>query len=138
MLLDVKNPSQAQVDALHIEWAKDAKMDRLEPSQELKKIGSLHAKYLNILSAHRRAFKEGERRYAKLRKVKYEYYMGRLDQSILVKYNWPPFPFTLKGDLSTYMDSDGTAMFHAPPPSMPTSNAAIASVPPPHIFCAYG
>lgn len=106
MILDTKNPSHAQVDALLEEWKKDAAMDRLEPSAELQKIGSLHSKYLTILSAHRRAFKEGERRYAKLRRIKYEYYMGRLDQDTLKKYGWQPFLYTLKGDITTYMDSD--------------------------------
>jgi hypothetical protein len=106
MILDTKNPSTAQVDALLDEWKKDAAMDRLEPSTELRKIGSLHSKYLTILSAHRRAFKEGDRKYTKLRKIKYEYYTGRLDQDSLKKYGWQPFPFTLKADLVTYVDSD--------------------------------
>ncbi len=74
MLLDTKKPSQAQVDTLLKEWEKDAKLDHLEPSDELKKIGSLHSKYLSILSAHRRAFKEASRTFAKMKRIKYEYY----------------------------------------------------------------
>jgi hypothetical protein len=106
MILDTKNPSSEQVDALLAEWATDAKMDRIEISSELKKIGSLHSKYLTILSAHRRALKEKERIYHKLYRVKYEYYTGRLDQDTLKKNNWQPFPYTLKSDISTYMNSD--------------------------------
>lgn len=106
MILDVSKPSQAQVDALLEEWKKDAAMDRLEPSTELRKIGSLHSKYLTILSTHRRALKENERKYAKLRRIKYEYFVGRLDQDTLKKYGWQSFPYTLKGDIATYMDSD--------------------------------
>ena len=106
MNLDTKSPSTEQVDALLAEWAKDAVMDKLEPANELRKIGSLHSKYLTILSTHRRAFKEGQRRMDKLRKLKYEYYMGRLDQATLAKYGWQPFLYTLKGDLATYMESD--------------------------------
>jgi hypothetical protein len=106
MILDTTHPSSAQIDALHAEWAKDAVVNRLEPSAELQKIPSLHAKYLLILSKHRRALQEGERKAAKLRRLKYEYYAGRLDKDTLDKYGWPPFPFTLKGDLATYMDAD--------------------------------
>lgn len=106
MNLDTKNPSTEQVDALLAEWAKDAVMDKLEPANELRKIGSLHSKYLTILSTHRRALKEGQRRMDKLRKLKYEYYTGRLDQPTLAKYNWAPFLYTLKGDLNTYMEAD--------------------------------
>jgi hypothetical protein len=104
--LDPKAPSTDQVDSLLAEWKIDAVMDKLEPASELRKIGSLHSKYLTILSTHRRAFKEGERRMAKLRRLKYEYYMGRLDQTTLAHYKWEPFLYTLKGDLATYMDSD--------------------------------
>jgi hypothetical protein len=106
MILDTSHPSTAQVDALLTEWQKDSALNRLEPSAELQKIGSLHSKYLLILSAHRRTFQEGERRVFKLRRLKYEYYSGRLDKDTLDKYGWPPFPYTLKGDLNTYLDSD--------------------------------
>lgn len=106
MILDVKNPSMDQVTALLKEWETDCVVDRLEPSAELKKIPKLHHKYLTILSVHRRALKEAERRMTKLRKVKYEYYAGRLDNETLKKNGWTPFPFTLKSDWSTYMDSD--------------------------------
>lgn len=106
MILDTKKPSQAQIDALLREWEKDAKLDHLEPSDELKKIGSLHSKYLSILSAHRRAFKEASRTFAKLKRIKYEYYTGKLDADTLKQYGWQPFLYTLKGDLALYMDSD--------------------------------
>jgi hypothetical protein len=106
MNIDPKAPSTEQVDSLLAEWKKDSAMDKLEPANELRKIGSLHSKYLSILSSHRRALKEAERRMAKLRKLKYEYYMGRLDQTTLAKYGWQPFLYTLKGDLNTYMESD--------------------------------
>lgn len=106
MILDAKKPSPEQIAALLEEWKKDATMDRLEPSQELKKIGSLHAKYLHILSNHRQALKECDRRLVKLKRVKYEYFTGRLDQETMKNLGWPIFPYTLKGDLATYMDSD--------------------------------
>lgn len=106
MLLDVKNPSQAQIDALLEEWKKDSKLDRLEPSAEIQRIGQLHSKYLTILSVHRRAHKETSRTFAKLKRIKHEYYTGRLDQDTLKKYNWLPFPYTLKSDLAIYFDTD--------------------------------
>ena len=106
MILDTKNPSNTQVDALLTEWTNDSAMNRLEPSVELQKIGSLHSKYLLILSTNRRALQEGERKAAKLRRLKYEYYAGRLDKDTLDKYGWSQFPYTLKGDLATYMDAD--------------------------------
>lgn len=99
-------PSDDKIDTLLAEWKKDAVLNILEPDIELRKISPLHAKYLTILSSHRRALKEGERRLTKLKRLKYEYYTGRLDKVTLDKYEWPPFPYTLKGDLNTYLDSD--------------------------------
>lgn len=106
MILDTEHPSNEQVEKLLAEWAKDASMDRLEPAEELRKIPKHQSKYLTILSTHRRAYKEGERRMAKMRRVKLEYYTGRLDQATLSLNNWQPFPYTLKGDLNTYLESD--------------------------------
>lgn len=99
-------PSDDKIDTLLAEWKKDAVLNILEPDIELRKISPLHAKYLTILSSHRRALKEGERRLTKLKRLKYEYYTGRLDKVTLDKYEWTPFPYTLKGDLNTYLDSD--------------------------------
>jgi hypothetical protein len=97
----------SQVEALLEEWKKDVQIDRTSPADDVRKIGLLHSKYLNILSTHRRALKENERKAIKFRRLKYEYYMGRLDSPTLEKYKWEPFPYTLKtGDLTTYMESD--------------------------------
>jgi flagellar motor switch/type III secretory pathway protein FliN len=107
MILDTTKPSPAQVDALLEEWRLDAKIDKLEPADEIRKIPTLHAKYVNILSVHRRAFKEGERRISKLKRLKYEYYNGKLDQETMKKLEWPPFLYTLKsGELPIYLESD--------------------------------
>lgn len=99
-------PSDDKINNLLDEWHTDAKMDKLEPAEELRKIPVLHAKYLNILSSHRCALRTAERKIAKLKRLKHEYYLGRLDQETLNKCNWQAFPYTLKSDLSTYMESD--------------------------------
>jgi hypothetical protein len=106
MKIDTSKVSEEQVDALLEEWAGDAKMDKLEPAEELRKVPVLQAKYMNILSSHRRALRAAERKIAKLKRLKHEYYTGRLDQDTLEKCQWQPFPYTLKGDLVTYMESD--------------------------------
>jgi len=106
MILETKNPTQAQIDALLEEWKKDSKLDPVALDKALSVTGSLHSKYMTILSVHRRAFKEANRVFAKLKRIKYEYYSGRLDQEALKKYNWTPFPYTLKGDFATYLESD--------------------------------
>jgi hypothetical protein len=87
-------------------WRKDSIIDRTEPGKELINIPQLHSKYLNILSRHRLLAKEAEFKYNKMKKIKWEYFTGKLDDSQLKHYGWEPFPFVLKSDITTYMDSD--------------------------------
>jgi hypothetical protein len=87
-------------------WADDANIDRTEPGKALIDIPKLHSKYLNILSQHRLLVKDAEFKYNRMKKLKWEYYTGKLDDDDLKKYGWEPFPFTLKSDITTYLDAD--------------------------------
>ena len=95
-----------QLEDLLEEWRKDSDIDRTEPGKALLNIPKLHSKYLNILSKHRLLAKEAEFKYNKWKKLKWEYYTGKLDDDDLEKYGWKPFPFVLKTDITTYLDSD--------------------------------
>ena len=87
-------------------WANDSVIDRTEPGKALIDIPKLHSKYLNILSSHRLLAKEAEFNYNKWRKLKWEYYTGKLDEEEMKTRGWEPFPFTLKSEINTYLDSD--------------------------------
>jgi hypothetical protein len=96
----------SKLDELLEEWRKDSDIDRTEPGKALLDIPKLHSKYLNILSRHRLLSKESEFKYNKMRKLKWEYYTGKLDDDELQKHGWTPFPFVLKSEINTYLDSD--------------------------------
>ena len=87
-------------------WTDDSNIDRTEPGKALIDIPKLHSKYLNILSQHRLLVKDAEFKYNRMKKLKWEYYTGKLDDDDLKKYGWEPFPFTLKSDITTYLDAD--------------------------------
>jgi hypothetical protein len=87
-------------------WRVDSVIDKTEPGQALLNIPKLHSKYLNILSHYRLLAKEAEFKIAKMKRLKWEYYTGKLDQDTLKKYGWEQFPFTLKSEVSTYLESD--------------------------------
>lgn len=87
-------------------WTDDSNIDRTEPGKALIDIPKLHSKYLNILSQHRLLVKDAEFKYNRMKKLKWEYYTGKLDDDDLKKYGWEPFPYTLKSDLNTYLDAD--------------------------------
>ena len=95
-----------QIDDLLEMWRQDCDIDKTEPDREILNIPKLHSKYLNILSRHRLLSKEAEFKYNKMKKLKWEYYTGKLDDDDLKKYGWEPFPFVLKSDITTYLDSD--------------------------------
>lgn len=95
-----------QIEDLLEMWRQDCDIDKTEPDRELLNIPKLHSKYLNILSQHRMLSKQAEFKYNKVKKLKWEYYTGKLDDDQLKKFNWEPFPYILKSDLSTYLDSD--------------------------------
>jgi hypothetical protein len=94
------------IDELLQMWSKDANIDRTEPGRELINIPILHAKYLQILSTHRLAVKNIDYKLATLKRLKWEYYTGKLDKETLEKHGWQPFPYTLKSEVSTYLESD--------------------------------
>ena len=87
-------------------WATDSVIDRTESGRALIDIPKLHSKYLNILSSHRLLAKEAEFNYNKWRKLKWEYYTGKLDEEEMKARGWEPFPFTLKSEINTYLDAD--------------------------------
>ena len=87
-------------------WEKDAEMDQTEPGKELIKIPTLHNKYLSILTKHKIASKKAHFDYLRMRKIKIEYYSGRMDQEDLNKHGWQPFQFVLKSDINAYLEGD--------------------------------
>ena len=87
-------------------WESDAVIDSTEPSKELLKIPRHHSKYLAILTKHKIASKKANFDYLRMRKVKWEYYTGKMSQEELNEYGWEPFQFTLKSDITTYLEAD--------------------------------
>jgi hypothetical protein len=87
-------------------WKKDSVVDRTEPGRELINIPILHSKYLDILTKSRMLARKYEHELNKTRKIKWEYYTGKLSDIDLKRYGWEPFPFTLKSEIDTYFNSD--------------------------------
>ena len=87
-------------------WEKDTVIDQTEPGKELLKIPTLHNKYLSILTKHKIASKKAHFDYLRMRKVRLDYYSGRLSQDELAEYGWEPFQFVLKTDINAYLEAD--------------------------------
>ena len=88
------------------DWQNDAVIDQTEPGKELLRIPVLHNKYLSILTKHKIASKKAHFDYLRMRKVKWEYFTGKMSKEELDEYGWEPFQFALKSDISTYLEAD--------------------------------
>jgi hypothetical protein len=87
-------------------WKKEAEIDITEPSKEILKIPQIHNKFLSIMTRHRIASKKAMFDYSKMKRSKWEYYTGKMSEEELAEFGWEPFRYTLKSDISTYLDSD--------------------------------
>jgi len=87
-------------------WESDSDIDQTEPGKELLKIPKYHNKYLTILTKHKIAVKKANFDYLRMRKIKMEYYTGKLSQEELDQYGWEPFQFVLKSDMASYLEAD--------------------------------
>jgi len=87
-------------------WRKDSEIDITEPSKEILNIPKIHNKFLTIMSKHRISSKKASFDYNKIKRLKWEYYTGKMSQEELTEQGWEPFRYTLKSDIATYLESD--------------------------------
>ena len=96
-----------KLDDIMSMWEVDAKMDQTELGEESLKIPLLHYKYYKILVEEGLYFKKYDIEYKSLYKLKYEYYLGILDQETIQQRGWEPNCLKiLKADLPVYIDAD--------------------------------
>lgn len=96
------------IDELMEMWSKDSVMDNTEPGKELIRVPQLHAKYLRILSHHNLIVKKLMSDYNKVKRIKWEYYSGDLNnEEDLKQYNLEPLcKKILRPEIPTYLESD--------------------------------
>lgn len=97
---------------MHIEdilsqWKEDSKVDRIELGEGSLRTQELHAKYIDIFFYERAQLLKLKDKFAKLKRLRHEYWMGLLSGEELKENNWPPQPQRIaKQDLDLYLDSD--------------------------------
>ena len=73
-------------------WKEDCKVDELNLGQESTRIPELHSKYLNYLTTFRLQCRKAQSSLFNMRRLKWKYYRGELDQKEL---NKPDFKIEL-------------------------------------------
>lgn len=94
------------LDEILESWKKDSEIDITEPSREITNIPKIHSRYLSEMTQHRIASKKANFDYSKVKRKKWEYYTGKMSQEELEAEGWEPFRYTLKSDITTYLESD--------------------------------
>jgi len=95
------------IDSLKKMVEQDMKIDDLNLDLESIRTPQLHGKYLNLLHddsliLHRYIIQQKE-----LKRLKWEYYLGKLDKETLDEKGWQPFGLKiLRTDIDVYLDSD--------------------------------
>lgn len=89
----------------HVE--NDMKIDSTSLDIESLKIPQLHNKYLNFLHNEKMSLKSYKIEHSQLKRIKWEYYTGKLDNIELTNRGWEPFQLKiLKNDIDLYINSD--------------------------------
>ena len=96
-----------KLDELRRMAARDSVVDDTALDIESLKIPQLHNKYMNILMECKFDLSKIERDYRSLKRIKWEYYTGKMSEEDLERLEWEPFDLKiLKQDLDLYLDSD--------------------------------
>ena len=85
----------------------DMKIDDLNLDLESLKTPQLHSKYLNLLHDESLSLHKATIEQKELRRLKWEYYLGKMDQETLDEKGWQPFGLKiLRTDIDVYLESD--------------------------------
>jgi len=85
----------------------DCVIDKSQLDNESLRTPTLHGKYYGIYLEEKRILRAMEAEFQKLKKMKYDYYLGRCDDSV---YEDNPLPLKIsRQDLDIYLDADDDA-----------------------------
>lgn len=94
-------------DEVYKEWKVDGKIDETDVARAARNIPELHNKYYRWYVEESLKLRKLRADMSVLKKVKYEYYNGTLDEEELNERGWKPFALrVLKNDIDRYMEAD--------------------------------
>lgn len=95
------------LDALHTAWATDQELSLDRPEKVIRDVPLLHAKWWQFYTAERQRYLVIKQEYDDLRRAKFEWYVGRLDETERERRGWPVQPLRIvRQEVDTYLSSD--------------------------------
>ena len=95
------------LDRYQEEWTKDAplRLDALD--EDARTLYQLHAKWWKYYTAERLRFRKLELDFRQLKRLRWEYWAGKLDDAERTAHGWPVQPLKiLSPNLETYLQAD--------------------------------
>lgn len=100
----IKTVSLEEIQRL---WGEDSKIDHTNLAEESLKIPQIHHKYYKIFHIEKLILQKKIKDLAVLKKIKNEYYTGKLDKQTLDENQWEQFELkVIKTDVPIYMEAD--------------------------------
>ena len=94
------------IDNLKQAWSKDSAMSS-DFHRESMNTPQLHSKYLNYYFDEKKDLNRMQKAYARMKRIRFEYYTGTIEPEMLDKFSWEPFlRKILKTEVQMYLDSD--------------------------------
>lgn len=95
------------LDGYHAEWEKDADFDLSRLDEAARNVPLLHAKWWKFFSAERLRFRKIEMDYNRLARLRWEYWLGKLDDETRLKHGWPVQPLKIiQTNVERYLSGD--------------------------------
>jgi hypothetical protein len=97
-----------ELDKLQVMWQQDSKVDDINLEKEALNVPNLHAKYVTVLSTAKLNLQKERSDYNKLRRFKWRYYRGELNQYELKDLGWEQWQGTkpLKNEMDEHLEGD--------------------------------
>lgn len=95
------------LEALHTAWAADQELSFERPDKMIRDVPLLHAKWWQYYTQERQRYLVIKEEYDDLRRAKFEWYLGRLDETEREKRGWPHQHLRIvRQEVDTYLNSD--------------------------------
>lgn len=100
-----------RLDKIQEEWGRDAEFDLSKPDGVLRDIPLLHHKYWVIYNTERERFLNYKREFDYLRRDKFDWYLGRLDEERRIARGWEPMQLRIvRTEVDNYLTTDPDLM----------------------------
>jgi len=95
------------LDALHHEWQTDKTLDFSAPDRAITQVPLLHGKWWQLYTHERQRYVSLKQDYDTLKRQKFEWYLGRMDEDERKALGWNPQPVRIvRQEVETYLNTD--------------------------------